>query len=176
MKRRIPERLKQKQRYSANKKKHKTEKKNFLRKLRDAFEESSIKAIVAAAASILIFLTIYLLGYTDVGTWLRKGEEAKNNFTMMQHYSVEGILVDCDSLPIPGIKVVARGYDVNPALTDEDGFFSSSMKLPVELNEIQIRFVDSTNQEIYKTLYNLDKNSVENDDILVYVIPDQFLR
>lgn len=172
MRRRIPKRLKQK--YYANKKKRKPKKKSFLKELLDELRAGSIKAIVFAVGSILLFLVVYIFGYTDAGSWLRSANETKDEFTMKQYYSIEGVLVDCDSLPIPGIKVVAKGFDVEPALTDSNGFFSAIVKLPIELDEIQIRFLNSRNQEIYTTLYTLDKNHVEDDELQTYVIPDRF--
>lgn len=172
MRRRIPKRLRQK--YYANKKKRKPKKKSFLKELLDELRAGSIKAIVFAVGSILLFLAVYILGYTDAGARLYEANEKQEEFTTTKHYSIEGVLVDCDSLPIPGVKVVARGFDVDPALTDNDGFFSAIVKLPIELDEIQIRFLNSRNQEIYTTLYALDKNPVEDDELLIYVIPDRF--
>jgi hypothetical protein len=153
------------------------EKKGFFNKLYEAFESQTIKAIVLTVVSVLLFCFVYIAGgYTNFGDWVRQKQEKVNDFTVTKHYSLEGIVVDCDSIPIPGITVVIKGYDVASTKTDENGFFTAYVQLPAELTDVSIRFVDSLKQEIYSTRYTLDKNSIDGDQILVYSIPDQNLN
>lgn len=145
---------------------------SFLDKLIAAIKQRIIGTVVG-----LIFVAIvWILSYTNVGDWWRKALNVKNEFSEMRIFTLEGRVVNCDSIPIGGITVIVQGHDVKPADTDHSGFFRANLKLPVAIEEVPIRFVDESGQEIYSTLYTLDKNSIKNDELQVYAIPEEKLN
>ncbi|MEL7252406.1 MAG: hypothetical protein AAFO03_28610 [Bacteroidota bacterium] len=144
--------------------------------LQDEARKKLITWLIRAGSTFFLFLVIWMLGFTNVGDWWRDALKVKNDIIVMKHYSLEGIIVNCDSIAIEGLTVVVQGHDVNTAITDENGFFTAYIKLPATLEEVPIRFLDETNREIYCTLYSLDKDIIENDKMQVYTIPDEKLN
>ena len=165
--------------YWGKRKPNRNEKNNeegFSNELKKSLTQKAVSSILWALGTFLLFVFVFIIGYTNAGDWWRKAEKVKDDLTVMKHYPVEGIVVDCDSVPIQGLKVVVQGHDVETIVTDDKGFFTAFLKLPAALDEVPVRFLDSINREVYRTLYSLDKNSVQEDQTQVYTIPEKKLH
>jgi hypothetical protein len=139
------------------------------------FQDGFKKAIVGGIA---IVITLILGGAAASVIHFSGWEGAKNFFWGEKRiidytfYVMSGQLLTTDRESLPGVNVVVVDHDVPSVRTNPNGFYDMRVELPVGTEQVELRFIDDNNNEVYRTMVAPQMNSLKNDETEQQFVPN----
>lgn len=146
---------------------------SYFQRVWKKIEDKGIGLIATLIISAVLFIVAVILSLGNMGKTINFLSNVDEQITTIHYPQLEGQVLNLDSIPQASLTVAIKGHDVSTTKTNTEGYFKLRVPLPVELNEITIRFLNEKNELIYEALMAVDQNNVPSDKIMRFVLPEQ---